>query len=254
MNIAAVQQYSTTLNRHKVTTFEWHTQLLHVLFFFEALKAFEVHLSFDYTFRAFRQLLVTAASGSGCCPTLPAFANFNGNGKVGLIEEMSPEELGGLRKVFDMFDANHDGFLTLEELCAYMEKLSCPMTKAGLLKILKSCDWNNDGRLDFNEFVALTQTLQSGDDQSNGSAHATREDSEMEEEDPKADMKDAFKVFDKDGNGLISPTELRDTLCELGLLSSRTCLARIHSMIERVDTDGDGHVSFLEFETMMGGK
>ncbi|MCO5548175.1 hypothetical protein L7F22_001633 [Adiantum nelumboides] len=200
---------------------------------------------------------------SGCWPTfIPAFTNYdNGNGKVGL-EEMSPEELGGLRKVFDMFDANRDGFLSLEELCAYMKKLSGPTTKPGLLKIIKSCDWNNDGRLDFKEFVALTQILQHGD-RSNSSARGRggvvqrqgeQSDDSNSDDDPKADMKEAFKVFDKDGNGLISPIELRETLCDLGLLSSSSCLSRIHSMIKRVDTDGDGHVSFSEFETMMGGK
>ncbi|MCO5589304.1 hypothetical protein L7F22_043270 [Adiantum nelumboides] len=201
---------------------------------------------------------------AGCFPTfIPAFTNYgNGNGKVS-FEEMSPEELGGLHKVFDMFDANHDGFLSLEELCAYMKKLSRPMTKPGLLKIIKSCDWNNDGRLDFKEFVALTQILEHGD-QSSASARGRgggvvqgqgeQSDDSNSEDDPKADMKEAFNVFDKDGNGLISPTELRDTLCDLGLLSSPSCLSRIHSMIKRVDTDGDGHVSFSEFETMMGGK
>ncbi|KAH7439167.1 hypothetical protein KP509_04G048400 [Ceratopteris richardii] len=164
---------------------------------------------------------------------------------------MSPEELENLRKVFDMCDTDHDGFLVAEELCEWMKRMGRPMTKAALLRILKNCDWNNDGRLDFNEFVALTQSL---DNEEPGETGHSDTCGDREEIDPKADMKEAFKVFDKDGNGLISPLELRETLSGLGLLSSSRSLSRIHSMISKVDSDGDGHVSFTEFEAMMMGK
>lgn len=192
---------------------------------------------------------------AGCCPRLPLS---NGEEKLIGSQKMSAEEISGLRKVFDTFDANKDGFLTLEELCSWMEKIRRPMTKESLFKILQSCDWNSDGRLDFNEFVALTQTLHhdhnSGEDSRNVQSHLGTCNGDEGEEDAKSELKEAFEVFDKDGNGLISPSELRATLCELGLLSSSGCLSRIHSMIKKVDVDGDGQVSFSEFETMMNGK
>ncbi|KAH7426184.1 hypothetical protein KP509_11G088600 [Ceratopteris richardii] len=65
------------------------------------------------------------------------------------------------------------------------------------------------------------------------------------------DLLDAFRVFDKDGDGFISPEELNATLSYLGFLPPSASLSRVRSMIRRVDTDGDGHVNFKEFQTMM---
>ncbi|KAH7426179.1 hypothetical protein KP509_11G088400 [Ceratopteris richardii] len=65
------------------------------------------------------------------------------------------------------------------------------------------------------------------------------------------DLLDAFRVFDKDGDGFISPEELNATLSHLGFLPPSASLSRVRSMIRRVDTDGDGHVNFKEFQTMM---
>lgn len=168
----------------------------------------------------------------------------------------SSEELDGLRKVFDSFDENHDGFLTLEELCEWMKKLGLHRwTREGLLRMVRSScrDWDEDGRLDFKEFVALTQALQD-EDESDASIQLDDDDDDAAPTAAGGEMREAFRVFDKDGNGLISPTELRATLSELGLLASSTSFSRIHSMIRKVDADGDGEVSFSEFETMMKGK
>lgn len=164
----------------------------------------------------------------------------------------SPEELTTLRKIFDAFDENKDGFLTLDELCEWMKKLGIQLAREDLLQIVRISDWDNDGRLDFNEFVDLTQTLENKD--GSRSAHDDAEGSANITDDPHAEMKEAFRVFDKDGNGLISPSELRATLSDLGLLASSTSFSRIQSMIRKVDTDGDGEVNFSEFQTMMKGK
>lgn len=186
-----------------------------------------------------------------CLPTTSAQNdNLDGNDKPAT----SSEELDGLRKVFDTFDENHDGFLTLEELCKWMKKLGLQLTREGLLKMVRSCDWDEDGRLDFKEFVALTETLENEDKSADVRTQLDDDDAPTTSTnggDGGEEMREAFRVFDKDGNGLISPAELGATLSELGLLASSTSLSRIHSMIRKVDADGDGEVSFSEFEIMM---
>ena len=52
---------------------------------------------------------------------------------------------------------------------------------------------------------------------------------------------DAFKVFDRDGDGLISEEELRLTMTNLGEPLTE---AEVRSMIAEADLDGDGKINF----------
>ena len=63
-------------------------------------------------------------------------------------------------------------------------------------------------------------------------------------------LREHFKAFDKDGNGLISPSELKQAMSDMGQeLSS----AEIDEMIKKVDIDGDGHLNYNEFIKLMTG-
>uniref|UniRef100_R7W3Y9 EF-hand domain-containing protein n=1 Tax=Aegilops tauschii TaxID=37682 RepID=R7W3Y9_AEGTA len=62
------------------------------------------------------------------------------------------------------------------------------------------------------------------------------------------DLRHAFRVFDADGNGVISPAELARVLRGLGEAAT---VAQCRRMIEGVDRNGDGLVSFDEFKLMM---
>ncbi|PVD26763.1 hypothetical protein C0Q70_14441 [Pomacea canaliculata] len=58
---------------------------------------------------------------------------------------------------------------------------------------------------------------------------------------PCDDMLEAFKVFDKDKNGSISPAEIRQVMASLGEnLSDK----EVNDMISEADTDGDGRVNY----------
>jgi calcium-binding protein CML len=64
-----------------------------------------------------------------------------------------------------------------------------------------------------------------------------------------ADLKEAFAVFDADGDGRISAEELRAALASLG--DDPCSVEDCRRMIRGVDTDGDGFVCFQEFTRMM---
>ncbi|KAH7426205.1 hypothetical protein KP509_11G089800 [Ceratopteris richardii] len=143
-----------------------------------------------------------------------------------------------------------------------MQKLDLHITVEGVKEILQEADRNLDGRLDFNEFVQFSGALVSSEHAecsiskvksskccSNEQKVIKNASGGCDSDDP--ELREAFDVFDKDRSGLISAEELRSTLSGLGLLSSSTSFSRIHSMIRKVDTDGDGEVSFKEFQNMM---
>ena len=65
-------------------------------------------------------------------------------------------------------------------------------------------------------------------------------------------MREAFRVFDEDGNGFILTVELQLVLAKLGLPEAQN-IARVHEMICSIDQDRDGRVDFGQFKHMMQG-
>ena len=61
----------------------------------------------------------------------------------------------------------------------------------------------------------------------------------MKDTDSEEEIREAFKVFDKDGNGYISAAELRHVMTNLGEKLSE---AEVSEMIREADVDGDGQV------------
>jgi len=68
------------------------------------------------------------------------------------------------------------------------------------------------------------------------------------EGDTEEDLIDAFKVFDKDGNGFISAVELRHVMTSLG---EKLSDEEVDEMIKEADTDNDGQINYHEFVKMM---
>lgn len=134
-----------------------------------------------------------------------------------------------LRQVFEKFDVNHDGKISSSELGSIMASLGQPATEEDLKKMLVEVDSDGDGFLDFDEFVELN-------------TKGVDTDKILE------DLKDAFKVFDLDGNGSITAEELQKVMKNLG---DECSIAECRKMICGVDSDGDGTISFEEFKVMM---
>lgn len=55
------------------------------------------------------------------------------------------------------------------------------------------------------------------------------------------EIREAFRVFDKDGNGFISVAELRHIMGNLG---EKMPEEEVEEMIQEADIDGDGQVNY----------
>lgn len=57
-----------------------------------------------------------------------------------------------------------------------------------------------------------------------------------------------LQVFDKDGNGYVSVSELRHVMSRLGVEFTSE---ELQEMVAEADVDGDGQVNYHEFYTVM---
>ena len=145
--------------------------------------------------------------------------------ELGGGEKMASEdEKAEAQETFNFFDKDRDGKISLDELKNMVMLLSGETaTEEGINEMLKNVDLNGDGEIDFEEFYA-----------------AMKKDSITVTE----ELEEAFKVFDKDNDGFISPEELRSTVESMGETVSKE---EIDAMIEKADLNGDGKISICEF-------
>lgn len=150
-----------------------------------------------------------------------------------------------LREAFALFDTDNDGCITSKELRTVMHALRIESTDQEIQDMINNVDVDGSGTVDFNEFLKMMSTTHQHCVRSN--ADRTTEERRAEEE----EMRQAFKVFDIDGNGFIDARELKVTMCNLGEnLSDRD----IKQMMKLADKNSDGRIDYEEFIGMMYSK
>ncbi|CAJ1936789.1 unnamed protein product [Sphenostylis stenocarpa] len=136
---------------------------------------------------------------------------------------------GELEQVFKKFDVNGDGKISASELRSIMGSLGQAATEQEVDNMIREVDGDGDGCISLQEFIELN-------------TKGVDSDEVLE------NLKDAFSVFDIDGNGFITADELNTVMQSLG---EECSLAECRRMIGGVDSDGDGNIDFEEFRVMM---
>ncbi|XP_060189081.1 putative calcium-binding protein CML19 [Lycium barbarum] len=133
------------------------------------------------------------------------------------------------KRLFDHLDENGDGKISASELqqCVHMIGKDMPFDEAEAA--VAAYDSDNDGLLDFDDFLILV------------------EDGGTEEEKAN-EMKEAFRMYEMEGCGCITPESLKRMLDRLG---EKRTVDECRGMIARYDINGDGLLNFDEFVIMM---
>ena len=152
------------------------------------------------------------ARASDCAPRLQA-------------EQLSEEQIAEYKEAFSLFDKSGDGTITTKDLGTVIRALGKNPTEAELQDIINEVDPNGDGTVDFPSFLTIMAR-------------------KMKDQDTEEDIIEAFRVFDKDGNGTISAAELRHVMTNLG---EKLTDEEVDEMIREADVNGDGIIDYKEF-------
>ncbi|KAK4749471.1 hypothetical protein SAY87_026920 [Trapa incisa] len=144
-----------------------------------------------------------------------------------IAEHLSVEEAAGLKEGFDVMDKNHKGKVNLDELRVGLHKLGHQVPESELQIMMEAGDVDGDGYLNYKEFVAIGIHLKKMDNDEH--------------------LRKAFEFFDKDKSGYIEMEELRDALTDEVDMREEV----VRAVMQDVDVDKDGRISYDEFATMM---
>ncbi|KAM3294793.1 hypothetical protein ACQJBY_037587 [Aegilops geniculata] len=145
-----------------------------------------------------------------------------------IAEHLSAEEVEVIKEMFALMDTDNNGRVTLEELKAGLARVGSKLAEPEMELLMEAADVDGDGYLDYAEFVAITIHLQ----RLSNDQH----------------LRKAFLFFDRDSSGYIERPELANALADD---SGKADDAVVDHVLQEVDTDKDGRVSFEEFVAMM---
>ncbi|XP_075781172.1 calmodulin-like protein 3 [Pelodiscus sinensis] len=148
---------------------------------------------------------------------------------AGMAESLTEEQIAEFKEAFSLFDKDGDGSITTSELGTVMRSLGQNPTEAELQNMIGELDTDGSGTIDFSEFLSMMAR-------------------KMRDTDSEEEIREAFRVFDKDKNGYISAAELRHVMTNLG---EKLTDEEVDEMIQEADRNGDGQVNYEEFVRMM---
>merc|ERR1712087_978283 len=146
---------------------------------------------------------------------------------------LANDEIKCLKVCFDLFDTKKQDYLSADELGEIMRAMGFRPTEEELVDLVNEIDEDGSGQIEFAEFCQLCATF-------------LVEDPDIET--MKKELKDAFRIYDKEGQGFITTETLRGLIGEL--LAPLTD-EELEGTIEELDEDGSGSMDFDEFCEMM---
>merc|ERR1712168_1563546 len=150
------------------------------------------------------------------------------------MDSLDEEQIETLQKAFNSFDTEGNGNISAETVGVILRMMGVKISEKNLKEVIAETDEDGSGIIEFAEFAEL----------------AAKFLVEEDEEALAAELREAFRIYDKDGLGYITTDILKEILVEI---DPKLTPDNLDSIIEEVDEDGSGTLDFDEFMEMMSG-
>ncbi len=130
-----------------------------------------------------------------------------------------------LKEYFEMFDRDKDGSINEKELGNILRSLGHDPTDQDLSEMINEVDNNSDSKIEFDEFCKIMNN-------------------KLKQNDAEQELIEAFKIFDREGKGLISENEFKHIMLSLGEKISEE---ELEEMMKKADPEKKGFVNYKQF-------
>jgi Ca2+-binding EF-hand superfamily protein len=143
--------------------------------------------------------------------------------------KLSEDKLEEVQRIFNDFDKNKDGTISVSELEEALKKLGCRTKENELNELLKEFDKDDSGFLDYKEFcqIVSAQTTDSSSDEF---------------------LAEALRAIDTNGDGIIPCSDLISLLTAVG---PRLSMEEVEEIIKEIDPKNEG---FIRYEDLLKNK
>ena len=157
-----------------------------------------------------------------------AMNKFKKMGMLAVAKTLSKEEIAGMKEIFQAFDTDKSGTVTISELMDGLRKKGVDKAASDVADLVNNMDMDGNGELDYEEFIAATLST-----------------AKMENDD---NLARAFAYFDKDNSGYISREEVVKVIADFGLDGE---FGDVNEFMEAADTNKDGKIDYDGFLAVM---
>ena len=139
--------------------------------------------------------------------------------------KLTEEKFIEFKEAFEIFDRNKDGFITRDELAELIRTIGHDIGPSELEGMFNEVDIEKNSNIDFKEYLGLMASRnldhKSGDD-----------------------YMEAFKLFDRDNDQVISA---KDLMVVMNLMGEEMNEEQAKEMIREADTNKDDQLHYEEF-------
>ena len=147
-----------------------------------------------------------------------------------MFNDLPKNKVEEYKKVFELHSKGQEGNVNTQELANIFKSINIDASDEEIKEIIKKLDLEDKKEINYDEFLTIIN----------------QKEKDVDEEE---EVLKAFKVFDKDGNGLININELKDIMLNMGNNWSEN---EINEMLAEADIDMDGYINYEDFvRTMM---
>ena len=147
-----------------------------------------------------------------------------------MFNDLPKNKVEEYKKVFELHSKGQEGNVNTKELANIFKSINIDASDEEMKEIIKKLDLEDKKEINYDEFLTIIN----------------QKEKDVNEEE---EVLKAFKVFDKDGNGLININELKDIMLNMGNNWSEN---EINEMLAEADIDMDGYINYEDFvRTMM---